>query len=750
MAKRKKRKQEKEGLSYATELAGVILFVCGVVGFGNFGVVGSFIKNFAIFLSGEFYFIILALGIILGLYMILKRNAPNFLSAKLIGVYLIVLAILILAHQGYISEKTSFMEIIKNTFNSITIAFKDSASIIGNEKVIQTGGGMIGAVFAATSYIAFGKTGTYVIVAIFGLFGVIMLFSLTLSDLLKGIIKPFKGNTKLEKNEKPIISLSNNDDDEDNIASKIPVAEKKTISSIDEIKVHTPQDNESAQLEMEFKPVIHDNSQAYSLPTIDEILNKMNSSKGKVNSTEFIVSNSKTLERALNEFGIQGKVVQVYVGPAVTQYEMELVAGTRVNKVTSIDKEIALALGAKDVRIEAPIPGKHTIGIEIPNPEIASVGIREILGKVPQKYADSKLLAALGKDINGNIQFVEINKTPHLLVAGATGSGKSVCINSMIASILMRTTPNDVKLVLIDPKKVEMAVYDGIPHLLTPVITDPKKASGALQKIVMEMDRRYEVFKETGTKNISSYNEYKEEQMKKGKEVENLPYIVVIIDELADLMLVAQKEVETSIMRIAQLARACGIHLIVATQRPSADIVTGKIKANIPSRIAFAVSSQIDSRTILDSKGAEKLLGKGDMLFSMMGAITPIRIQGCFISDEEIEKLTNFWKKQSSPQYSESFDALDNVEDEKADIGSSTGKPQFKDPLYNEILDYAIKSGAISASLIQRRFSVGYNRAARIIDDFEEQGIVGPQKGSKPRDVLLKYDNEEQNNYEEE
>ena len=407
-----------------------------------------------------------------------------------------------------------------------------------------------------------------------------------------------------------------------------------------------------------------------------------------------------------------------------------------------INKEIALAMAAKDVRIQAPIPGKSTIGIEIPNPVISPVKIKEIVGNVPKSQEGAKLLVSLGKDIMGRVQTADISKMPHLLVAGSTGSGKSVCINSFIATLLMRYRPDEVKLVLVDPKKVELSNYNGIPHLLCPVVTNPKKASIALQKIVAEMERRYELFSEKEVKNIGTYNEWVEKENKRNPEL-NLPkmtYIVVIIDELADLMLVAAKEVEDSIMRITQMARAAGIHLIVATQRPSTDVITGVVKANIPSRIAFAVASQIDSRTILDAPGAEKLLGKGDMLYLPMGENVPIRIQGCFISDDEIRRLIEYVCKEQVAQYDNSL-----TEEPADNHNPVSGDPEeYDDPLYNEIVEFAIQTGKISASLLQRRFRLGYNRAARVVDLLEERGIVGPANGSKPREVLVKLENKDQ------
>ena len=477
----------------------------------------------------------------------------------------------------------------------------------------------------------------------------------------------------------------------------------------------------------------------YRLPPIN-LLNVPIKNK-KINSTEFLQANKVALEKVLSDFQIIGKVVEIHEGPAVTQYEVEIKAATKLNRITGIYREIALALAAKEVRILAPIPGKSTVGIEIPNKQIVPVPIRDVLTTIPKNMMEAKILLSLGKDLMGRTICADLNKMPHLLVAGATGSGKSVCINSFIASILMHKRPDETKLVLIDPKKVELSNYNGVPHLLCPVVTDPKKANIALQKIVSEMDRRYTLFEEKGVKNISAYNELIDRDNKKNlANIPKLPYIVVIIDELADLMLVAAKEVEDSIMRITQMARAAGIHLVVATQRPSTDVITGIVKANIPSRIAFTVASQIDSRTILDSPGAEKLLGKGDMLYLPMGENHPTRIQGTFISDEEIQRLIDYVSKEQIAQYDNS---ITEVEPDHMAAGAGYEKEEYEDPLYNEIVDFAITSGKISASLVQRRFRLGYNRAARVIDLLEERGIIGPQNGSKPRDVLVKLKDED-------
>ena len=477
----------------------------------------------------------------------------------------------------------------------------------------------------------------------------------------------------------------------------------------------------------------------YVLPSVD-ILTKTPKVNNKENQ-EVIKDTVTVLQEVFKDFGVEGRVVAVNIGPAVTQYEMEIKAGTKLSRIISLDKELALALAAKSVNIQAPIPGKKTIGIEIPNKKVSPVGVREILEVVPKSYEDSKLLVTLGKDIMGKPTYCEINKTPHLLVAGSTGSGKSVCINSMLVSLLMRTKPDEVKLVLVDPKKVELSMYNGVPHLLTPVVTDPKKANIVLKKIVQEMENRYDLFESSGTKNIAGYNAYLEKNFK--NDAKKLPYIVVIIDELADLMLVAAKEVEESIMRITQMARAAGIHFIFATQRPSTDVITGVVKANIPSRISFAVSSSIDSRTILDATGAEKLLGKGDMLFLPQGENIPIRVQGTFISDEDIKKVVDYTISQQKARYDTTYSL--SMEDKNAT--SMVDQDAMEEPLYNDMVEFVVESRKASASLLQRRFKIGYNRAARAVDLLEERGVIGPSNGSKPREVLIKKEEDYGNAY---
>ncbi len=748
MAKKKREKTSKKGFAYAKELEGLILILVSITGLGNFGIVGSLMKKFAIFLFGTWYTLGLALALVLGIYLIVKRGKPNYLSGRMIGIYAIVLALLLFSHTKYIStNKLSARDIFTTTFDNISASYEQESEIR------NTGGGIIGAASSWAFVSLFDVEGTSIVIVIISLFGLIMLFEMNLSDLCSSVVSSFRNMKENKEEKKQRIQeekqsrIKDIPDDEDDK----PIDKRVVITSVEDLKpaLHKEEAPVMVAAKENDNKVIEGTADAkpYKKPSI-QLLNPTKN-KGKANSTETINSNTRILERTFIDYGIKAKVIEVHVGPAVTQYEMELERGTKVNKVLSISREIALALAAKEVRIEAPIPGKNTVGVEIPNQTIMAVSMREIMEDLERnpKYKDSKLAAPLGRDIMGNVKCVEINKTPHMLVAGATGSGKSVCINNIILAILMRATPDEVKMVLVDPKKVEFNVYEGIPHLLTPVVTDPKKASAALQKIVVEMDDRYETFKNSGTKNIQTYNDYVEKELKKNPNcgLTKMPFILVVIDELADLMLVAAKEVEESIMRITQLARAAGIHLIVATQRPSTDIITGVVKSNIPTRISFAVSSSIDSRTILDMVGAEKLLGKGDMLYKPMDDNTPTRIQGSFVSDDEIERVVNFVKENCNPpKYNEKFTNLDSASSSEGNYsGDASGNGGgVKDVLYDEILNYAIRMGQISASLIQRKYSIGYNRAARIMDQFEEQGIVGPAKGSKPRDVLVKLESQ--------
>lgn len=477
----------------------------------------------------------------------------------------------------------------------------------------------------------------------------------------------------------------------------------------------------------------HEKYKNYKKPPTD-LLNSVNNKNDK-RSRQRVLQNAKQLEQTLKDFGVDATINQVTVGPTITRYEIQPKPGVKVSKIVNLTDDIALSLAAKSIRMEAPIPGKSAIGIEVPNDEPHMVGIREIMESNEFNSFKSPLAMGLGKDVAGNIIIGDIAKMPHLLIAGSTGSGKSVCVNTLITSIIYKSKPDEVKLMLIDPKVVELANYNGIPHLLIPVVTDPKKAANALCWAVTEMNRRYKLFADTQVKDITSYNE---------KSDNPLPKIVIIIDELADLMMVSANEVEDYVCRLAQMARAAGMHLIVATQRPSVDVITGVIKANIPSRIAFAVSSQTDSRTIIDMGGAEKLLGKGDMLFYPLGASKPMRLQGAFISEEESENVIDYVKKQI-----EDIPMTNNYTEEiEASISSiNIDKNSDEDEFLMDAIEFVVGSGQASASMLQRKFKIGFNRAARLIDEMEERGIIGPSEGSKPRKVnITMEDLEELNN----
>ena len=738
MAK-KKQKKEKEKFEYGNEIIGVILILFSIIGMLGYGRAGNFIRSFAVFLVGVAYFPLLLIFLILGVYLIVKRNTPKMISRTSFGVYLIIIALLTLLHMEYTS-KVEGVNVITETFKTVMLSFK-SIDVIKN-----CGGGMAGAILSYVFNWAFAD-GVIIVIITLVILGIILILNKSLFETISSFFAKIK--PKRDKTKNSSIKIEQEEEKSEEIPDK-----RIVISSIDELTNKKEEKEEvvdedipikknddknsdnaliNANVNREEQEVVKNTS--YKLPSINMLktIKNINSKENEINAKNSI----QKLEEILKVFEISGKIVQVNIGPTVTQYELDLKAGTKVNKLLGIQREIALAMAAKDVRIQAPIPGKNTIGIELPNKVNASVSFKEVLSNMPEVNEKTLLAVGLGKDIMGKVKWCEINATPHLLVAGSTGSGKSVCINCIIASILMRTKPDQVKLVLVDPKKVEFSMYNGVPHLLSPVVTDAKKASIALKNIVGEMERRYELLEHTKNKNITSYNKFCETHT----EYQKLPYIVVIIDELADLMLVAAKEVEDSIMRITQMARAAGIHLIVATQRPSTDIITGVVKANIPSRISFAVSSQIDSRTILDMGGAEKLLGKGDMLFLPMGESIPMRVQGAYVSEEELQKLVDYTISQQKAVYDETLTIDKSEESGSKSVPDDDGyasAEEYDDPIYNEVVDFAVSTGKISASLIQRKFRLGYNRAARIIDLLEERGIIGPQNGSKPREVLVK------------
>ena len=747
MAKKKQKKKENNsGFKYPIEIKGIVFIVVAIIGFLGFkaNILGTIIKGFAMFLMGSFDFIVLLIMLISGFYMLVKRENPKYFSSRMIGIYIFLVGLLSLAHLNYLDVNSTFFDTMKNTIDEVIKCI--------NTKVSFAGGGVIGAFFISIFYYLLGKMGSIIVISVLMLIGVILVSDLSISDAISKI------REKLKRKKE----TSNEEDEEDYDEEtgevidkkakrkaekeKIKLAKAKRLSYIEEDDEEEEEVIPKKQEEKKEETPASNKYLNYVLPDLSILDAGDNNSKkkGQAKNEALILDNAKRLDGVLRDFGITAKVKTAHVGPSITQYELEVKSGTKISKIKALSSEIALALAATDVRIQAPIPGKSTVGVELPNKISTGVSFYEMMQELLKENSDNKLRVALGKDIMGQPIFMDINKTPHLLIAGSTGSGKSVCVNCIISSILMRAKPDEVKLIMVDPKKVELTMYNCIPHLLMPVITDPKKASAALQKVVDEMEKRYELFSDSKTKNIEGYNaklRAQNELLPVESQKPLLPYIVVLIDELADLMLVASKEVEQSIMRITQMARAAGIHLIVATQRPSTDVITGVVKANIPSRISFAVSSQIDSRTILDHPGAEKLLGKGDMLYAPMGATSPTRIQGAFISEEDVEKIANKTIEQQKAVYDENFMKLDEV-----GIKTSIDKDDVDndDPLYNDIVEFVISTRKASASLLQRRFKLGYNRAARIIDLLEERGIIGPANGSKPREVLVDNDEEDE------
>ncbi|WP_053362177.1 DNA translocase FtsK [Bacillus sp. FJAT-27251] len=790
MAKKKRRQKSRKNDNIKTtlkyELSGLILLALAIIAMAEMGAVGKAAVLFFRFFMGEWYMLGLIGLVVFSVYVMWKRQLPFLLQIKLFGTYLIIGAILLLSHVTLFEllsngGKFENASVIANTWELFRMEAK------GETSTVDLGGGMIGAVLFAMFYFLFDAAGSQLIAFLAILIGITLITGRTFGDAAGKMItgtgsfiarqwkafiedmKMWQENQSRKKAER--MEAKKIEQQEKAAAPSAPASpaqpgtdqetyepSEPIISSFAERAYPEQEDKESAlaaaQLEKsqaeagekskskkqggksvdgveeeENVPPIaftEVENAAYELPPVN--LLKLSNKTDQSGEYELIHANAAKLERTFQSFGVKARVTQVHLGPAVTKYEVHPDVGVKVSRIVSLQDDLALALAAKDIRIEAPIPGKSAIGIEVPNSEVAMVSLREVLEARHQNKPGAKLQIGLGRDITGEAVLAELNRMPHLLVAGATGSGKSVCINGIITSILMKAKPHEVKLMMIDPKMVELNVYNGIPHLLAPVVTEPKKASQALKKVVSEMERRYELFSHTGTRNIEGYNEYvRRHNAEEEANQPLLPYIVVIVDELADLMMVASSDVEDSITRLAQMARAAGIHLIIATQRPSVDVITGVIKANIPSRIAFAVSSATDSRTILDMGGAEKLLGRGDMLFLPVGASKPVRVQGAYLSDEEVEEVVDFVIGQQKAQYQDEMIP--------EDIPEKTG--EVDDDLYDDAVELIIEMQTASVSMLQRRFRIGYSRAARLIDEMEQRGIVGPYEGSKPRTVLV-------------
>jgi len=720
-------------------------------------------------------------------------------GANALPIYLIYFGFQYIKTRGNIKFNKNFIGmsilviVVMLTFGTINIQsldiysdFFENIKIIISDNTKTMHGGILSYFICYPLYKAVGALGTYIILLAFSIIAIILIFDITLYDLgLKAYNKGEKirnnrskkikekeqnqekrerenfinivekdGSGQITQNEKEaflsgvnkkikILDFMKESSEEEEGLPQVK-AEISSDIQIDDFLDKTVQNHarKKESLDNEVKNVVnkeiqeqiseHKELKEYKHPNLE--LLKLNANT-KLNSTDKkeLIENANKLEEILSNFGVDAKVTQVTKGPSVTRFELQPSPGVKVSKIVNLSDDIALGLAASGIRIEAPIPGKAAVGIEVPNGKQTPVFLREVLENDEFINSKKKLAFALGKDISGKCVVGDLSKMPHTLIAGATGSGKSVCINSLIISLLYKYNPDEVKLLMVDPKVVELNVYNGIPHLLIPVVTDPKKAAAALNWAVNEMTNRYKLFAECGVRNMESYNEL----FNKGAIEAKIPYIVIIVDELADLMMVCPNDVEDYIGRLAQMARAAGMHLVIATQRPSVDVITGVIKANIPSRISFAVSSQIDSRTILDGSGAEKLLGKGDMLYYPVGESKPQRVQGCFISEEEVEQVISFIKsEQGDTNYEEDIiDHINNAADSKST--ESSGNNDDVDELLNEVMNVVVEYGQASTSFIQRKFRIGFNRASRIMDQLEERGIISEKDGSRPRQILI-------------
>lgn len=784
MAKKKTRKKNNSSFNdseVTLYIYSLLIIVLSIIGILEAGPVGEFLTSAVKILVGNmygiFYGVLIALSILLAKDKTLKEVNLKYY----IGFTVLFCAWLIFCAIPK-DETLTGMRVFNDYTSHIQVILAGKMAV---------GGGVLGAFLYGLCSMLFDRVGTFIVIAFLVILGIILLIS---KERMEKIASHFGGvgawfsnkmadskeareekrrlkqtqkamKSTMEKESKPFEFIDYDSFEQEDFADLLDAPNEKVkkgsstfinvgdvIGSDEEnlIMPNTMVTNvESAPLATKASSLANSTTSSnktnnkyitdfknYRLPSIRLLNLPDRKNKSGVNSSAAHDS-GKQLVYILEQFGVKVTLVDTHIGPSVTKFELRPENGVRVNKISNLQQDIKMGLAAKDIRIEAPIPGKSTVGIEIPNQEKTTVAMRDLMKAIPTGSEHKKLLFALGKDLMGNCVYGELNKMPHLLIAGATGSGKSVCVNAIITSILMRTKPDEVKMLLIDPKKVEFTQYAKIPHLIAPVITNGEEASRALKVIVKMMEDRYDLFSKLGVRNIAGYNTYLKEHPE--EQLKPMPFIMVVIDELADLMLVAAKEVEASIQRITQLARAAGIHLIVATQRPSVDVITGVIKANIPSRIAFAVSSAVDSRTILDQQGAEKLLGLGDMLYIPVGEQVATRVQGCFVSDNEVNAIADYCSAQALPRYDDIFLRLEEVDSQGGAVND------FDDPLYEEVRAFVIEAQKASTSFIQRKFSIGYSRAARLIDTLEANGVVGPSKGSKPREVFIKSESNEEN-----
>ena len=781
--KKKKKQQKGIDINIAVVLMIIVSILLGVLIYGKSGYIGQILSPILGGIMGPIKYIIPVGMFIIAIYITYQDR--EYLFSKLIqfGIFLLCIATIL-----------SVSQISKGNINiqsEVTQMARDGYYL--GEKDI--GGGLIGAIIAGPLIKLLGEFGTIIVCVGTAVLLLVFMFGIRPAEMISAFMETQHENREERKNERrearinkrneievedktrPVketkrerrlreqeekrrqaeqlpeqITINMNDeprdskkklksynhDEDDLIPFNIKKGRNKQDANPDVIDANlfkteqeTKEEKVKEVLQLEHTMTVEDEN--YEFPPI-QLLSEADKKPTKA-SKKAVTDVATRLQKTLYSFGVSAKVENVSVGPAITRYELRPAEGVRVSKIANLADDIALSLAAETLRIEAPIPGKQAVGIEVPNAENEVVHFREIVDTDTFRNHKSKLAFAVGKDVGGQEVVADISKMPHVMIAGATGSGKSVCINTLIGSIIYKAKPNEVKMVMIDPKVVELSVYNGIPHLLIPVVTDPKKAAGALAWAVQEMENRYAMFASKGVRDLKGYNESVENEEGAGK----LPHIVIIIDELADLMMVAKNDVEDAICRLAQKARAAGMHLVIATQRPSVDVITGLIKANIPSRIAFAVSSQVDSRTILDMAGAEKLLGKGDMLFYPAGAPKPTRIQGAFISDKEVEKIVDFIKDNSSATYND--DIIKQIENagstDKELAQQQQDDDDNTDPFLMDAIDVVVETGQASTSFIQRRFKVGYARAGRIIDQMEERGVISGFQGSKPREVLM-------------
>lgn len=712
MAKKRKKQQTQEHLEIKYYAISILAIAIIIISLFSFGLAGGLLDSLLRYVFGYIpHYVILAQLLYYFIYMLAKAKYLKITSRYVVGSFLITFGLLILL--GGIDSSSVGMEAIN---------LEDANGT--NLGIFQL---LVYGLFSSL----FGSSGSIVLAISFIFIGIIIYFMISVSTIIQKNKErianafQFKGDSEEATNKFSMIKdfFSTNDVEE-------------YIEEIEEIVDDEEEQGEAEEIIIDKKIDLEqlESAQKYQLPSFDLLKNPMNTDP-LVQNQKYANKKAALLANFLKEFDLDVNISKINIGPSVTKFELTLSAGIRVNRIANLADDIKMALAVKEMRVEAPIPGKSAIGIEIPNYKNTLITLKEVLNDIDYKK-ENKLVFGLGRDINGQSVYASLDQMPHLLVAGSTGSGKSVFINTIIVSILMNAHYDEVKLLLVDPKRVELKIYDGLPHLITPVINNPKSASVALKKVVEEMENRYQILANHNCKNIEAYNEYVNKINQKANDenkLAKLPYIVVIIDELADLMMISPKDVEECIMRITQMARAAGIHLIVATQRPSTDVITGIIKANIPSRIAFAVSSSIDSRTILDMSGAEKLLGNGDMLFSPTGINSLKRIQGAFLSDDEVSKVVYAIKQQNiTTQNDEKFENLD-APSESGSLGGNSS-----DALYAEVEAYVQRLERISISQLQRAFKVGYNRAACLVDDLEAAGIISGANGSKPREVLIK------------